>query len=140
MVQQFRCIDAQFKAMRGYMRCNHNPKQGITMVKKKQLVLILTEPTTGNEDEYNDYYNNLHLDEVLETTDLQTAQRFKLVGQAGEPCPLPYLAVYETEAEHAEDVLANLNENRAQRQQSGALNKRTGRVWVFEEISPKHEK
>ena len=110
------------------------------MAKKKQLVLILTEPTTGNEDEYNDYYNNLHLREVLETTDLQTAQRFKLVDQAGEPCPLPYLAVYETEAERGEDVIANLNENRAQRQQSDALNKRTARVWVFEEISPIHEK
>ena len=106
----------------------------------KQLVLILTEPTAGKEDEYNDYYNNLHLGEVLETTDLQTAQRFKLVGEVGEPCPLPYLAVYETEADSAEDVLQNLNENRAQRQQSDALNKRSARVWVFEEISPKHEK
>ena len=106
---------------------------------KKHIVLILTEPTAGKEDEFNDYYENLHLDEVLQTTNLKTAQRFKLAGQAGEECPLPYLAVYETEAESAEEVLHNLNESRPERQQSGALNKRTGRVWVFEEMGPKHE-
>lgn len=27
---------------------------------KKHLVLILTEPTAGNEDEYNNYYEHLH--------------------------------------------------------------------------------
>ncbi len=107
---------------------------------KQHLVLILTEPTEGNEDEFNDYYENLHLDEVLETTNLNSAQRFKLVGQAGEDCPLPYLAVYETEADSAEEVISNLNETRSQRQQSDALNRRTGRVWVFEATGPKHSK
>jgi hypothetical protein len=105
---------------------------------KRHLVLILTEPTEGNEDEFNDYYENLHLREVLDTTALQTAQRFKLAGEAGEGCPLPYLAVYETEADNAQEVIDDLNETRAQRQQSDALNRRTGRVWVFEEIGPKH--
>lgn len=105
---------------------------------KRQLVLILTEPTEGKEDEFNDYYENLHLGEVLATTNLQSAQRFKLVGQAGEPCPLPYLALYETEAEDAAEVINNLNESRPQRRQSDSLNRRTGRVWVFEEIGPKH--
>ena len=104
----------------------------------KHLVLILTEPTEGMEDEYNDYYENLHLGEVLATTQLSSAQRFKLVGEAGEGCPLPYLAVYESDADNAEAVIKDLNETRAQRQQSDALNRRTGRVWVFEAIGPKH--
>ena len=107
---------------------------------KRHLVLILTEPTEGRESEYNDYYENLHLKEVLETTELRSAQRFKLADQAGEACPLPYLAVYEAEADDAAEVIANLNETRAQRQQSDALNRRTGRVWVFEEIGPRHER
>ncbi len=105
---------------------------------KKHLVLILTEPTEGNEAAYNDYYDNLHLDEVLATTQLTSAQRFKLVGEAGEGCPLPYLAVYESDAENAEAVLEDLHTTRSQRQQSDALDRRTGRVWVFEAIGPKH--
>ncbi len=106
---------------------------------KKHLVLVLTEPTEGREEEFNDYYENTHLEEVIASAGYKSAQRFKLVDEAGEGAPLPYLAVYEAEAENAEDVLKTLNDTRSQRQQSKSLNKRTGRVWVFEEIGPKHE-
>lgn len=101
-------------------------------------VLVLTEPRPGKEAEFNDYYENLHLGEVLATTGWTTAQRFRLAGEAGEGCPLPYLAVYDAEAETAADILARLSETRPKRQQSDALNKRTGRVWVFEEIGQLH--
>ena len=107
---------------------------------KKHLVLVLTEPTEGREDEFNNYYEHTHLEEVLDTTDFTSAQRFKLVGEAGEGAPLPYLAVYETEAPDAQSVLDNLSANRGDREQSDALNRRTGRVWVFEELGPKHER
>jgi hypothetical protein len=40
---------------------------------KKQLVLVLSEPTKGNESEFNQYYEDLHLDEVLQTTGWKTA-------------------------------------------------------------------
>lgn len=107
---------------------------------KKHLVLVLTEPTEGNEDAFNDYYENIHLEEVLESTGWLSAQRFRLKGEAGETCPLPYLAVYEAEAENAADVLKTLSDTRSQRQQSNTLNRRTGRVWVFEQMGPKHQR
>ncbi len=106
---------------------------------KKHLILILTEPTDGQEDAFNDYYENVHLDEVIETAGWKSAQRFKLADQAGEACPLPYLAVYEAEGEDAASILAGMNDTREQRRQSDSLNKGTARVWVFEEIGPKHE-
>ena len=107
---------------------------------KRHLILILTEPTDGQEDAFNDYYENVHLDEVIKTAGWKSAQRFRLADQAGEACPLPYLAVYEAEADDAASILTGMNETRAQRQQSDALNRGTGRVWVFEEIGPKHER
>ena len=94
----------------------------------KHLVLVLTEPVEGQEDQFNDYYENLHLDEVLSTTGWRSAQRFKLAAQAGADCPLPYLAVYEAEADDAESVLKVLNETRSERQQSEALNYRSGQA------------
>ncbi|HCC43192.1 MAG: hypothetical protein CMP89_08595 [Gammaproteobacteria bacterium] len=105
----------------------------------RYLVLVLTEPTDGNEDRFNDYYENTHLDEVIASTGWLSAQRFKLIDEVGEPCPLPYLAAYEAEADTAGAVLNRLNETRPERQQSDSLNKRTGRVWVFEQIGPKHD-
>ena len=107
---------------------------------KKQLVLVLSEPNEGEVDEFNRYYENLHLDEVLETTGWKTAQRYQLVEQAGQECPLPYLAVYEAESVEGKSVIARMNETRSQRQQSGSLNRRTAGAWIFEAIGPEHKK
>ena len=103
---------------------------------KDYVVLVLTEPTEGQEDEFNDYYENTHLEEVLATTQFESAQRFKLAGAAGDGSPLPYLAVYHTSGESADDVLTDLSARRSERIQSDALNRRTGRAWVFEAIGP----
>ena len=105
---------------------------------KKQLILVLTEPTEGQEEAFNRYYEDVHLDEVLETTGWRVAQRFRLVDQAGRACPLPYLAVYETEADPDSSAIEIMNETRKDRVQSDALNRRTAGAWVFEEIGPPH--
>lgn len=106
---------------------------------KKQIVLVLTEPTDGQEIEFNRYYEDLHLDEVLETTGWKSAQRFKLVDQAGRDCPLPYLALYETEAVEGKTAIEIMNESRKDRVQSDALNRKTAAAWIFEEIGPEHQ-
>ncbi|MGB1881350.1 MAG: hypothetical protein ACPHTD_11595 [Gammaproteobacteria bacterium] len=106
----------------------------------KHIVAVLTEPTPGREDEFNDYYENVHLEEVLSSAGWASAQRFKLVDEQGAPCPNPYLALYEVEAEDSKEVLRNLNATRDQRVQSDALNRRTAGVWVFAPTGPKHER
>ena len=73
----------------------------------KHVVVVLTEPNEGREDEFNDYYENLHLDEVLQSTGWSSAQRFKLVDEQGRACPLPYLALYEVETDDSKDVFGN---------------------------------
>ena len=40
----------------------------------KNIVVVLTEPAEGREDDFNDYYENLHLDEVLATQEIRDAQ------------------------------------------------------------------
>ena len=104
----------------------------------KHVVVVLTEPTAGRTEEYNAYYENLHLDEVLATTGWTSAQRFKLSAQQGMGCPLPYLAIYEVEADDPKTILENLNATRGQRVQSDALNRKSAGAWVFSEIGPRH--
>ena len=103
-------------------------------------VLVLSEPTEGNEDAFNDWYENQHLDEVLESTGWLSAQRYRLGAEAGAACPLPYLAEYIAEAPDADSVLARLNETRPQREQSDSINRRTAGVWIFEETGPAHHR
>ena len=104
---------------------------------KKFVVHVLAEPRDERDEEFNRYYDEIHLDEVLATTGWQSAQRFKLAAQAGSECPLPYLASYEVEAESAQAVIDRLNATREQRQQSSALNKRTAGLWVYEVLTDK---
>ncbi|NKC00013.1 MAG: hypothetical protein GKR90_16140 [Pseudomonadales bacterium] len=101
-------------------------------------VLVLSEPREGKEDEFNEWYENTHLDEVIATTGWGRAQRFRLSETVGAECPLPYMAAYEAEAGSAQEVLDTLNSTRDGRQQSAALNKRTAGVWVYEATGPEH--
>lgn len=105
---------------------------------KKHLVLVLTEPRDGQTEEFDRYYEDEHIDDVLRTTGWTRGQRFKLTDQVGATCPLPYLALYEAWDEDAAGVLKTLSDTRDQRAQSSALNKRTAGVWVFDETGPEH--
>ena len=50
----------------------------------KHLIAVLTGPTPGKQAEFNDYYENLHLGEVLATTGWDSAQRFVLTDEVGQ--------------------------------------------------------
>lgn len=106
----------------------------------KNIVLVLTEPTPGKLDEFNEYYENLHLDEVLATTGWDTAKRFELVDEAGGKCPLKHLAVYEVATDDPGDIIPALNRSRPERQQSSALNRKTASIWVFSETGGLHQR
>ena len=44
----------------------------------RQLFMVLSEAVEGRENEYNEWYENIHLDEVIQTSAVVSAQRFKL--------------------------------------------------------------
>jgi hypothetical protein len=62
------------------------------------VLMVLTNPVEGREDEYNDWYTGSHLDDVLGCEGFRAAQRFKFTpGQLGPQAPFKYLAIYEAE-------------------------------------------
>lgn len=68
----------------------------------KYLMAILSDPVEGRDDEYNDWYDNIHLPEVMAAEGWTAAQRFALVHQVsanGESIGRRYLALYEKDAE-----------------------------------------
>jgi hypothetical protein len=102
------------------------------------LVVVLSNPTEGNEDEFNDWYERVHLDEVLQTAGFRSAQRFRLEGQRGHESSHGYLALYETEGESADEVIDRLNSTRGQRQQSRSIDNRGAALWVFSPTGERH--
>ncbi len=106
----------------------------------KHMVVVLSEPVEGREAEFDDWYENTHIREVLASTGWKNAQRFVLTAEKGQKCPLQHLALYEAEAESGEGVVATLDATRDQREQSDSFNWKRAGLWVFSETGPKHER
>lgn len=75
----------------------------------KHVLLVLSNPTDGKEDEYNDWYDNTHLGEVLQIPGITAAQRFEISGAPtrGEAAH-KYMAVYELDTDTPQASLDEL--------------------------------
>jgi hypothetical protein len=74
---------------------------------KKCVLVVLSNPVAGREAEFNDWYSNQHLADVLKVPGFSSAQRFKL-GLVDSNMQWTYLAIYEFEAVNPADALEAL--------------------------------
>ena len=66
------------------------------------VLIVLTNPTEGQEDEYNDWYSNTHLAEVTALDGFVAAQRFRLSDSQLSGFPRSdhrFLAIYEIDGD-----------------------------------------
>jgi hypothetical protein len=68
-------------------------------------LIVYTSPADGREDEYNAWYDDIHLGEFSALPGVINARRFKVAGD-GKP---QYAALYELSA-HPDAVMAAMNE------------------------------
>jgi hypothetical protein len=121
----------------------------------RHLLVVLSNAVEGRDDEYNDWYTNHHLDEILEIEGFKRGQRFELADarmtRDTPDTPYHYLAVYEIEEdalERADAALFHLaRTERAAAQAAGrtpqlvlspAMDKEL-RTWWFRSISDVRE-
>ena len=64
-------------------------------------LVVLTNPVAGRDEEYNRWYDEQHLHDVLAVPGFTAAQRFRLAdaSMADERFPWRYLAIYEVETD-----------------------------------------
>jgi hypothetical protein len=66
----------------------------------KHLFVVLTNPTSEDQEaEFNRWYDEVHLPEVLQVPGFVAAQRFRLTHETMLPMAGPYLALYEMETD-----------------------------------------
>ncbi len=77
---------------------------------QKYNFMVLTNAVEGRDDEFNEWYSNTHLDDVLKVPGITAAQRFKLSKHQREarPYPYEYLAIYECETDDVRKIIAEL--------------------------------
>jgi hypothetical protein len=67
-------------------------------------LIVYTSPADGREDEYNAWYDDVHLAEFAALPGVIAGRRFKVAGD-GKP---QYAAVYELSS-HPDEVMAAMN-------------------------------
>ena len=104
------------------------------------LFVVHSEPVRGREDEYNDWYENIHLDEVLAVPGFVAAQRFKLEGEPfqGPTPPHRYLCLYEMETDDPDGVMKNLAVAAEKMNVSSALDRASSIGIVYRAIGSRH--
>jgi hypothetical protein len=88
----------------------------------RHILVVMTNAVEGKEQEFNDWYSNVHLGEVVAIPGFISAQRYKLADSeiAGEN-EYDYLAIYEIEAESVDVALKGLQAARPNLNMSDAL-------------------
>ena len=73
-------------------------------------LVVMTNPVEGRDGEYNDWYTNTHLDDVLKIPGITGAQRFHRSDTQRDDGPFPwgYLAIYECETDDLRSIIREL--------------------------------
>jgi hypothetical protein len=100
---------------------------------EKYLHIVQTSPTPGREDEFNEWYENVHVPQILTLPDFVSGQRFRLLAQ--DPFEGPrYLAVYEIETDDIAATLDTVRNTAPARTKSGAIDISVSVVLTYEAI------
>ncbi|MET7402059.1 DUF4286 family protein [Dactylosporangium sp. NPDC005572] len=67
----------------------------------KAILVVRTNPVDGREDEYNEWYTNKHVPDILALPGFVAARRYVLA-EPDETAEFRYLAIYEVEGSVAD--------------------------------------
>ena len=75
----------------------------------KTYYTVYSNPMPGKDAEFNDWYTNVHLAEVLQIDGFISAQRFQLAElQVINDQPYRYMVMYEIENDNIEQTVQNM--------------------------------
>jgi hypothetical protein len=101
----------------------------------KHVLLMLAECKPGTEDEFNDWYTNVHLAEVLRADGFVAAQRFRLADTDPPQEGSSYLAIYEVEADTADEAMAALAADKPNRGEPVGLDRDRSKGTYYTAVS-----
>ncbi len=103
----------------------------------RYLQIVETRPTPGREDEFNQWYENVHVPEVLRMPGFLSGQRYRVVDPETSELPR-YLAVYEIESDDIAATLDTITATAPSRTKSGAIDVSASIVRMYEVIGEHH--
>jgi hypothetical protein len=99
----------------------------------------MVDPLPGGEQEYNDWYDNEHLADVVRLPGIKAGQRFVAVPSLRGHLPnQKYMALYEFEGD-VEETLETMRRTAANRPTSPAVDRSTALTYAFVAIGDRLE-
>jgi hypothetical protein len=71
-------------------------------------IIVMSNPVAGREDEFNDWYTQTHIMDLLKCPGVITAQRFKTVDSHSPNAAQRYMARYEVETTDLAATMAEI--------------------------------
>ena len=99
------------------------------MAGTRHRIMVFSNPVAGREDEYNEWYDGIHVSEVLQVDGFVACQRF--VADASDDPPAKYLAVYELATEDPVAAWKTLQRTTPKMNMSDALDLSSVVAWIF---------
>ena len=100
------------------------------MAMARHCLLVFSDPVSGREDEYNHWYETIHIDEVLEVEGFVACQRFALDPGSSE-APAQYLAVYEIDADDPAAAFSALRAATGDMNVTDAIDRSSVSAWIY---------
>jgi hypothetical protein len=101
----------------------------------RHILVVHTSPVEGREIEYNQWYDNVHIPDVLTVESVVSARRFKAQPSVHDELPdLPYLAIYEIESESLSQAMETLREGAKTWVMSDALDQSGMYAFAYTEL------
>lgn len=99
-------------------------------------LVVMSRPTEGREDEYNDWYQNFHLQQMVALPGFVSAQRFRFSRDLGERTTFPYMALYEIDTDDIDAVVRAIESSSGTEalMVSGAIDTASAYVAIYEEF------
>ena len=98
----------------------------------RHILVVFTNPVAGREEEFNRWYDDVHLAEVLALPGFVRAERFVASeAQLVKAGPWKYLAIYEIEADDPHQAMAALEAAAPDFVMSEAFDSRQVRSWTY---------
>src|SRR3546814_9234869 len=78
---------------------------------KEYVYVVLSNPVTGREDEYNRWYSERHLADVMAVPGFVSARRYRIADPKAEVAPeQSYMALYNMRTDDPEGLVDQLRE------------------------------
>lgn len=100
----------------------------------KYILVVTSSAADGRDDDYNAWYDNIHVHDLLAIPGINSAQRFVADPASPNDPPSKYLAIYEIEADDSASVMKELFERGASGgwQRTDSIDPSSARLWLWE--------